>query len=61
MNQHLGIGMVGHKPVTRGLQFLPQFPMIVNFTVEDHPDACVLVAHRLIAGRKIHDREATKT
>src|SRR6185369_6305777 len=34
-----------------------QLPIVVDFAVEDRPDAAVLAAHRLMARRQIDDLE----
>ena len=40
------------------LEFVAQSKIVVDLAVEDGPDRPVLVAHRLVAGVEVDDREA---
>ena len=56
MNNNLGIA-TGIETVTTGLQSPPQLWKIVNFAIENHPDALVLVVYRLVAPGHIDDAQ----
>ena len=56
MHEHLGIAP-GPEPVPPPFQFPPQLPVVVDLPVEDDLDRPVLVADRLVASRKVDDRE----
>src|ERR1019366_10136816 len=41
--------------------FPAQFPEVVNFAVEHHPDGSVFIANRLAAGIEVDDAQAAHT
>ena len=59
MENHLGIGR-RPKDVSPRFQFGPQCSVIVDFAVEDDPQA-IVVGHRLGAARQIDDGQAAMT
>ena len=58
MNDYLGVG-VGFEFVSALLQLLPEFAVVVDFTVQNHDYAAVLVGDRLRPMRRVDDRQAT--
>src|SRR4051794_37399262 len=58
MNDGFGVA-VRAKLVTRGFEPGAKLLIVVRLAVKYDPDAAVLVAHRLRAGGKIDDGEAT--
>ena len=48
----------GVEDVAQCLQFRDEFLVVVDFAVENDADALVFVVQRLLAGRKVDDREA---
>ena len=56
MDDHLRIS-VGIKRVPPCFEFLAQFGKIVDFTVENHPNAAVFIMDRLPPAREIDDAE----
>ena len=59
MENHLGIGR-RPEDVSPRFQFGPQRSVIVDFAVEDDPQA-IVVGHRLGAARQIDDGQAAMT
>src|ERR1700722_6681528 len=56
VDDHLGVG--GRvEAVARGFQVTSQFPVVVDFAVEDDPDRAILVVDWLVPGREIDDAE----
>ena len=56
MNQDFDVA-AGAEAVAAPLQLLPQFTMIEDLAIADRGDLAVLAVVRLVAGRKIDDRE----
>jgi len=44
--------------VTPGLEIRPQILVVIDFTIEDDPNAFVFIADRLVTGLDIDDAEA---
>src|SRR5690242_8045397 len=57
VHQDLGIA-AGLETMTLRLELDTQGGAVVDLAVEDGPDRPVLVAHRLVAGMQVDDREA---
>jgi hypothetical protein len=57
MDNHLGV-TVSRQMMASGLELRTKLRVVVNFSVENHPDRPVLVEHRLVASGKIDDAEA---
>ena len=53
--------MIGPKVVSLQLEFVAKLAVIVDLAVEDHPDAAILVRHRLCAAGKIENRQPAET
>ena len=51
MNQCFGVRLRAES-VSVAAQLLPKLRIVVDLTVEGHPDTVVLVRHRLLAGRR---------
>jgi hypothetical protein len=60
VDQHLCVAS-RHKSMPLSFQFTPQFPVVVYFAVEDHPDGSVFVGHGLMSATEIDDTEAAHT
>src|SRR2546428_12015733 len=59
MNDDLTVsGSLERMPLLE--KIFPQRSEVVDFAIEDHPEAGVLVGHRLVTSGKIDDAEATK-
>src|SRR5687768_12812844 len=60
MQQHLRVGMVRQKNVTKRFQFAAQFRVIVDLAVKDDADLAVAGPHRLRASGEIDDRKTAE-
>ena len=56
VDDDFGVG-VGPEHVAGRFQFGPQFPEIVNFSVENHLEGFVFVADGLFTGRQVNDAQ----
>ena len=54
MDNYLSI-TVGIKAATRLFQLFPQFNVIKNLSVKDHPQGFILIVHRLFSASQIDD------
>src|ERR1039458_7175951 len=55
-----GLGVTpGAIAVTAGLKILSQILVVVDFTIEDDPNALIFIADRLVTGLDVDDAEAT--
>jgi hypothetical protein len=57
MNNALGV-TPGAIAVTPGLEILAQTLVVIDFTIEDDPNAFVFIADRLVTGLDVDDAEA---
>ena len=57
MNDGFGIAL-GAIAVTPGFQVLPQIPMVVDFTVENYPNAALFIADRLMTSLNVDNAQA---
>ena len=53
-----GVGARG-KNMAVGQQFLPQLGIVVDFAIEEYPDAAVLVGDGLMSSGNVNDTQAT--
>src|ERR1700694_2933133 len=58
MDDGLGVTL-GAIAVTAGLEIVPQIRVVIDFTVEDDPNASVFIADGLVTGLDVDDTEAT--
>ena len=56
MHQHLGVG-AGAKHVSARLELAPHIQVVVQLAIEDHPDALILIGHRLCAAFDVYDAQ----
>ena len=47
VHENFGIGMIRSETMSPALKCGPQFNVIIDFPVENHPDGLVLIPHRL--------------
>ena len=59
MDDCFGIG-VGFELMARSFESMAKFFVVVDFPIKDNLDRAVFIAERLMAGRKIDNRKATK-
>src|SRR5215467_13391011 len=57
MNDSFGIG-IGAEDMPAGAKFVAQLEEVINFSIENDPDAFIFVRNWLMPGRKVDDAEA---